>query len=79
MMRRHVASSREENSVTTEPLNVETLARAIHADELAAVEAAGLPFGKCGTALAMPFDELHPRWKACRREQARLLLNRWMR
>lgn len=68
--------------MTQEPLTIESLARSIHADELAAAKAAGLPIASTHhgrAAVEQPFDELDERWKACRREQARLMLNRWMR
>ena len=63
-----------------ENLTIDNLARAIHEDELAACEVAGLAvtFSK-KVAVKQPWDMLPPAWKACRREQARLMLNRWMR
>jgi hypothetical protein len=64
----------------TTPLTIESLARAIHEDELAAVKAAGFIIADVQkTAVQLPFDELSPAWKACRLDQARRMFQRIMR
>ena len=67
-----------------EPLTIESLARAIHADSQTACKLADMDDGDHfpdGTFEPVPdnFDALNPKWKRLRMEQARLMFLRIMR